>query len=110
MDKIVNLGDVNVHYDKYKVVGFVLKRAATTEECRYIMSSIFDIVLDNAEDYDNIEEFKEYNKDVTDIVNSWLVGEVDDSFISDYADTYFFSLRIIDFIPLIIYLKKCDII
>ena len=45
MDKIVNLGDVNVHYDKYKVVGFVLKRAATTEECRYIMSSIFDIVL-----------------------------------------------------------------
>jgi len=110
MDKTVSIGDINLHYDKHKVAGFVLKRDATTEECRYIMSSIFDIVLDIAEDYDNVEEFKEYNKDVTDIVNSWLVGEVDDSFINDYADTYFFSLRIIDLIPLIIYLKKCDII
>lgn len=110
MDKTVSIGDINLHYDKHKVAGFVLKRDATTEECRYIMSSIFSIVLDNAEDYDNVEEFKEYNKDVTDIVNSWLVGEVDDSFISDYTDTYFFSVRIIDLIPLIIYLKKCDII
>ena len=110
MDKTVSIGDINLHYYKYKVVGFVLKRDATTEECRYIMSSIFDIVLDNAEDYDNVEEFKEYNKDVTDMVNSWLVGEVDDSFISDYTDTYFFSVRIIDLIPLIIYLKKCEII
>lgn len=65
--------------------GLVTKRKATTQEARHVMKNIFGIVINTREDMYDDEEYKEYNKELTDVFNDWLNGETDDQTIMDYA-------------------------
>ena len=84
--KKFDLGIVNVEMHPNKFVkGFILKRNLTTKECKYIMRNLLGIDIKTKEDCYDIEEYKEYNEELTNDVNDWLRGETDDSAIMEYA-------------------------
>ena len=65
--------------------GLVTKRKATTQEVRHVMKNIFGIVINTREDMYDDEEYREYNKELTDTFNGWLNGETNDKAIMNYA-------------------------
>ena len=54
-------------------------------ECRHILKNILCIELECAEDFDYREDYTDYNKELKETVNKWLVGDADDSIIMEYA-------------------------
>ena len=70
---------------------------------------VFD--LNDKDCFDSNEEYKEYNNDVCDTVNDWLIGNCDDDSIMEYAyDCSDEPIGIMNLIPIINYLKKLDIL
>jgi len=111
--KKYNLGTVKLEMESNGFPkGFILKRDLVTKEARYIMNTLLGINLNTLDDdcYDR-EEYKEYNISITNSVNSWLKGNIDDESLMEYAcDCSDEQLGIMKLIPIIQYLKKKNII
>ncbi len=91
--------------------GLILNRKVTVREARYIMFNLLGINIWVREDCETNEEYKEYNDELTNVVNSWLVGEYDDNILMDYAgDCSDEELGLKNMIPILNYLKKKNII
>lgn len=113
MNKIINLGEVNVKlYSTGFIDGFETKRPATIKEVRRIFYNIFGINISNLNDFGgNTKDYDEYNKNMAEIFNGWLNGSYDDQSIMDFAyDCSDEQLGLFNLIPLIIYLKEKEII
>lgn len=110
--KTFNIGTINTTTENNGIVkGFVLKRKVTVRECRYIFKNIFGIAINEINDCEDKEEYNEYNGDITYMLNKWLIGEVSDSAITEYAyDCSDEPLGLFNLLPLIVYLKKREVI
>lgn len=110
--KKYNLGTVKVEMEANGFPkGLILKRELTIRECRYIMRNLLGIEISTLEDCYDREEYSDYNNELQTNVNSWLVGNVDDSSIMEYAyDCSDESIGIMNLIPIILYLKKHEVI
>ena len=110
--KVFDIGKIKTTLHKNCVVkGFVIKRNVTVRECRYIFFCIFRITIENRNDCIDREEYKEYNEKLTDTLNKWLIGDADDSEIMEYAyDCSNEPLGLFNLLPLIVYLKKREVI
>ena len=53
--------------------------------CRYILSSLLWIDILEKEDFEYQEEYKDYNNELCNDVNDWLVGDTDDYKIAGYV-------------------------
>ena len=91
--------------------GLVLKRDLTVRECRHIMRNLLMIEINSEEDCYDSDEYKEYNSELKRVVNDWLRGEEEDYSIMEYAyDCSDEPIGIMNFIPILMYLKKREII
>ena len=110
--KVFDIVKVKTTLEKNGVVkGFVLKRNVTERECRHIFTCIFGIVISTREDFVDKEEYVGYCKDLTETLNKWLIGETDDDSIMEYAyDCSNEPLGLFNLLPLIVYLKKREVI
>lgn len=91
--------------------GLILNRNLTVKESRYIMRNLLGIDINTLDEYDDRDEYKEYNDELTNCINSWLKGDVDDDSVMEYAfDCSDESIGIMNLIPIICYLKKKNII
>ena len=111
--KKFNVGTVVMEIPKgdYIPKGLVLKRELTIRECRYIMRNLLMIEINSEEDCYDSEEYKEYNSELQKVVNDWLRGEAEDFSIMEYAyDCYGESIGVMNLIPILMYLKKREII
>lgn len=112
MKKTFNIGSVKLNLESNGFPkGLILKRDLTVKESRYIMYHLLGININTINEYDDKEEYKEYNDELTNSVNSWLRGDIDDEIIMEYAyDCSDEPMGIMNLIPIICYLKKRDII
>lgn len=86
MNRILNLSKVKLTMHKNGFPkGFVMKRKATLRECRYILYRLLGINICTREEFESIEDYKEYNEELLNDVNGWLSGERDEDCISEYA-------------------------
>ena len=111
--KKFNVGTVVMEIPKgdYIPKGLVLKRELTIRECRYIMRNLLMIEINSEEDCYDSEEYKEYNSELQKVVNDWLRGEAEDYSIMEYAyDCFDESIGVMNLIPILMYLKKREII
>lgn len=110
--KIYNVGKVKINLEKNGFPkGLILKRDLSARECRHIMKTLLGIEINTREDVYDDEEYKDYNDELKETVNKWLIGEVDDSNIMEYAyDCSDEPIGIMNLIPIIQYLKKKKII
>ena len=91
--------------------GLVLKRELTIRECRHIMRNLLMININSEKDCYDSEEYKEYNSELKTVVNDWLHGDRDDYSIKNYAyDCSDESIGIMNMVPILMYLKKREII
>lgn len=91
--------------------GFILKRELNIRECRYILKNLLGIEVITKEDCYDAEEYKEINEEIKYKVNGWLNGDLDDDAIMEFAyDCSDEQIGIMNLIPIIVYLKKKDII
>ena len=91
--------------------GLVLKRELNIRECRHIMKNLLMIDINTEEDCFDFKEYKEYNSELKKTVNDWLRGDADDYNIMEYAyDCSDEPIGIMNLIPIIIYLKKREVI
>ena len=91
--------------------GLVLKRDLTVRECRHIMRNLLMIEINSEEDCYDSDEYKEYNSELKRVVNDWLRGEAEDYSIMEYAyDCSDESIGVMNLIPILMYLKKREII
>lgn len=65
--------------------GFVLKRNVTIREAKYIMKDILGIQILTIDDFQDKNEYIDYNRQLALDVNCWLLGQLDDQIIMDYA-------------------------
>lgn len=110
--KKFNIGTIktNLHTNGY-VKGLVLNRDLTVKECRHIMRSILGICISTREDFDFSYDLKDYNDELTECVNKWLRGEMEDHMVMEFAyDCSDYDIGIMNLIPIIAYLKKKNII
>lgn len=110
--KKFNLGTIKMDMENNGFPkGIILNRKVTVREARYIMFNLLGINIWVREDCETDEEYKEYNKELTSVVNSWLIGEYDDNILMDYAsDCSDEQLGLMNMIPILCYLKKKNII
>ena len=111
--KKFNVGTVVMEIPKgdYIPKGLVLKRELTIRECRYIMRNLLMIEINSEEDCYDSEEYKEYNSELQKVVNDWLRGEAEDYSIMEYAyDCSDEPIGVMNLIPILMYLKKREII
>ena len=111
--KKFNVGTVVMEIPKGDSVpkGLVLNRELTIRECRHIMKNLLMIDINTEEDCFDSEEYKEYNSELKRVVNDWLRGDEEDYSIMEYAyDCSDEPIGMINLIPIIIYLKKREII
>lgn len=106
LGKIKCIGTSQNHID-----GLVLKRKITTREAKYILANILGIELQTKEDFEDLEEYQEQNQEYARAVNNWLIGEIDDTAIMEFAwDCSDEPIGIFNLIAIISYLKKRDVI
>ena len=111
--KKFNVGTVVMEIPKgdYIPKGLVLKRELTIREGRYIVGNLLMIGINSEEDCYDSEEYKEYNSELQKVVNDWLRGEAEDYSIMEYAyDCSDESIGVMNLIPILMYLKKREII
>ena len=111
--KKFNVGTVLMELQKDDTVpkGLVLKRELNIRECRHIMKNLLMIEINSEEDCYDSEEYKEYNSELQKVVNDWLRGEAEDYSIMEYAyDCSDESIGVMNLIPILMYLKKREII
>lgn len=91
--------------------GLVLNRELTIRECRYIMRELLGIDIQTKDCFDFSEDYKDYNTDLCKNVNSWLRDDCYEDRIMEYAyDCSNEPLGIMSLIPIIVYLRKKNII
>lgn len=112
MRKFLNIGKVKLEmHNNGFPKGFILKRKPTLHECRYILSSLLGIDILKREDFEYQEEYNEYNNELCNDVNDWLVGDTDDYKIAGYAyDCSEESLGMFNMLTITQYLIKKGII
>ena len=110
--KIFDIGKIKITvHDNGVIKGFALKRKANVRECRHIFKNIFGITINEINDCENREEYANYNEDLTDTLNKWLIGESNDESVMEYAyDCSDEPLGLFNLLPLIVYLKKIEVI
>ena len=95
------------------IKGLVLNRDLTVDECRYIMTELLGIEIQEEDDFcdDEQEEWQEYNEDLQHNVNDWLRGDSDDECIAEYMyDCQDDQLGMMQMIGILIYLKDIEVI
>ena len=91
--------------------GLVLKRELTIRECCHIMRDLLMININSEKDCYDSEEYKEYNSELKTVVNDWLRGDVDDHNIMKCAyNCSDESIGMMNMVPILMYLKKREII
>ena len=111
--KKFNVGTVVMEIPKGDSIpkGLFLKRELTIRECRHIMKNLLMIEINSEEDCYDVYEYDVYNSELQKDVNDWLRGDVDDYRIMNYAYGYSDeSIGIMNLIPILMYLKKRDVI
>lgn len=110
--KIFNIGKVKLTMESNGFPkGFILKRALTVRECRYILYSLLGINIATKNDFDDAEEYREQNEEYVQTVNAWLRGETDDSAIMEFAfDCSDEQLGLMNMLPIVAYLQKKGLI
>lgn len=111
--KKFNVGTVVMELQKDDTVpkGLVLKRELNIRECRHIMKNLLMIDINTEDDCFDSEEYKEYNSELKKTVNEWLRGDAEDDSIMEYAyDCSDEPIGMMNLIPIIMYLKKHEII
>ena len=111
--KKFNVGTVMMELQNGDTVpkGLVLKRELTIRECRHIMRNLLMININSEKDCYDSEEYKEYNSELKTVVNDWLHGDRDDYSIKKYAyDCSDESIGMMNMVPILMYLKKREII
>lgn len=110
--KKFNLGTIKVEMESNGFPkGLILKRELNVRECRYILHNLIGIRIRTLDDCYDREEYFDYNNELQTKVNGWLVGKFDDSVIMEYAyDCSDESIGIMNLIPIILYLKKHEVI
>lgn len=108
----INLGKVKcIGTNLNRIDGLVLKRKVTIREAKYILANILGIELQTKEDFEDLEEYQEQNQEYARAVNNWLIGEIDDTAIMEFAwDCSDEPIGIFNLIAIISYLKKRDVI
>ena len=103
-----NVGSIQMNYNTNGFPkGLILKRKLTVKECRYILRELLGIDVEDRDCFDFQDEYTEYNKELCQSVNNWLIGEYDDGVIANYAyDCSDEQLGLMNMIPIIMYLKK----
>lgn len=75
------------------------------------MYNLLGINIVNKEDCYDYDEYKELNQELTENVNLWLKGNIDDSTLMEYAgDCSDEPLGLFNMIPIISYLQKKEVI
>ena len=95
------------------IKGLILNRYLTVEECRYIVSELLGIDIQEENDFydDEQDEWQEYNEELQINVNAWLRGDADDSVIAQYMyDCQYDQLGMMQLIGILIYLQKIEVI
>lgn len=112
MKKTYNIGSVKLNLEPNGFPkGLILNRDLTVKESRHIMYHLLGININTLDEYDDKDEYKEYNDELTNNVNSWLRGDIDDETIMEFAgDCSDEPIGIMNLIPIICYLKKKDIL
>lgn len=109
-----NLPKVRItSYDNGFPKGFVLKREVTTKEAMHILNDILGIDTKAYKaECDDKEDWKKFVEDVTENINKWLIGDVDDSYIlSEYViETADEPFGVILCVPLLYYLDKIKVL
>ena len=110
--KNYNIGKVKINMETNGFPkGLILNRELTIRECRYILNTLLGINICTKEDMYDTEEYNEYNIELQENVNKWLVGDRDDSTIMSYAyDCSDEPIGIMNLIPILVYLKKKNVI
>lgn len=111
--KKFNVGTVVMELQKGDTVpkGLVLNRELNIRECRYIMKNLLMIDINTEDDCFDSEEYKEYNSELKRVVNDWLRGDEEDYSIMEYAyDCSDEPIGMMNLIPIIMYLKKREVI
>ena len=111
--KKFNVGTVMMELQNGDTVpkGLVLKRELNIRECRHIMKNLLMIDINTEDDCFDSEEYKEYNSELKTVVNDWLRGDRDDYSIKKYAyDCSDESIGMMNMVPILMYLKKREII
>lgn len=108
----INLGKIKcIGTSQNRIDGLVLKRKVTIRESKYILANILGIELQTKEDFEDLEEYQEQNQEYARAVNNWLIGEIDDTAIMEFAwDCSDEPIGIFNLIAIISYLKKRDVI
>lgn len=110
--KKYNIGSVKLNLENNGFPkGLILNRDLTVKESRYIMYNLLGININTIDDCYDRDEYKEYNIDLSNNVNSWLRGDIDDVSLMEYAgDCSDEPIGVMNLIPIIYYLKKKNII
>lgn len=110
--KKYNIGSVKLNLETNGFPkGLILNRDLTVKESRYIMYNLLGININTIDDCYGRDEYKEYNIDLSNSVNSWLRGDIDDENLMEYAgDCADEPIGIMNLIPIVSYLKKKNII
>jgi len=92
--------------------GLILKRELNLRECKYIMTKLLGIVINDRDCFEDKWEYDEYNNGLVSDVNKWLKGDIyDDYFMQEYGgDCADEAIGIMNLIPILSYLKKNNII
>lgn len=105
-----------IHPFKFKVrdkyfSGFNLKRDLTFGECKYILSSLLGVVVEDREMYEDSEGYQEYKDEITNTVNDWLNGMLDDTAIQELSyDCSDEPLGLFNSLNIVMYLQKKGLI
>lgn len=84
-----------------------MKRKVTIREAKYILANILGIVLQTKDDFEDLDEYRERNKEYTEVVNDWLIGKADDTEIMEFEwDCSDDPIGIFNLIAIISYLKR----
>lgn len=110
--KKFNIGTIKINMQSNGFAkGLVLNRELTVRECRYIMRELLGIDIQDSDCFEFSEEYKDYNTELCNDVNNWLKGDCDEHAIMNYAyDCSDEPLGMMNLIPIIVYLKKKNII
>lgn len=95
------------------IKGLILNRYLTVDECRYIISELLGIDIQEEDDFydDEHDEWQEYNEELQININAWLRGDADDSVIAQYMyDCQYDQLGMMQLIGILIYLQKIEVI
>lgn len=101
---------INMHNNGFPK-GLILKRNLSLKECKYILNNLLGFHVYTKDDCYDYKDYEIYNNQLKEDVNNWLLGEFDDSVITEYASNLFEEkLSIMNLILILSYLKDKKVI